>query len=238
MTAKPKKTTGAKDKKVSEVKSKAKAKKQTVSTTKSKVASKAKVKTAAKARGRSKGSVLGDDPLSWMKDALKKDSNKDSSEEIETSKISKDLSVSQQNQEKLEDQEKQENENGQQVPDKQTFEDRLKETLSSAESSEAVTEVVKEDALQKDEIDLGESLIISSIKEVKSLMDEAWGNNGGVVLNADRIDEVDTAGIQLLFAFKLELAKQKRNLDFSTIPGKLKDVAEIMGVSESLFETR
>lgn len=217
----------------------AKPKKKTKSKARTKV-TKSKDSNIGAKKAKKKG-ALGDDPLQWMKDALDESEGQQSASssqmpsvyEAEVDEaVAKDIAATSALESPSDEIE---------MPEEQSaVEDQTGRASVGDQNGEVEEEVQSESEKTSSDgtIDLGSRLIISTVKEVKLALDQALEMDGNVLLEASRLEDVDTAGVQMLFAFKLELARQKRALDFSTIPGKLKDVAEIMSVSESLFDTR
>lgn len=219
------------------------AKKSAKKSTKKSTAKKAAKSTAkstaktVKVKSAKKKSVLGDDPLQWMKDALDENTNElsanhDAMPSAYETEPSIDAAQEFDSASSLE---------MKKMADEQLADEDQPGSVSVVEQSQLVEEEVQsesEKTVNDGTVNLGSRLVISTVKEVKMSLDDTLELEGDVVLDAGQLEDVDTAGVQLLFAFKLELARQKRSLEFSTIAGKLKDVAEIMSVSESLFDTR
>lgn len=255
MSGKPKKK--AKAKKSAE-KAQASAKKETAKKATSKKskprkAESKKTRMASNSSAGNKKSVLGDDPLQWMKNALEDPDLKIEEpilEEpvIEEAKIEEPM-INETSDDEIEanslegrQEEVQVTEETEEVGEATHREEGILEhEVDSAVTSFSDKEEDWAESVQSgsvNEVDLGTRLVISTVKEVKLELDIALERGGDVVLTSDNIQEVDTAGIQLLFAFRMELARLDRNLVFSSVPDKLREVAGFMSVSESMFDTR
>ncbi|MDH5738298.1 MAG: STAS domain-containing protein [Gammaproteobacteria bacterium] len=217
MTAKPGNKTGSKKK--SSTPKKASAKK-SASSKKSGAA-----KTAA--RKSSPKTALGDDPLKWMKDALGDDATAPAERNEPVPEVSQPAVATES--ELVEED----------LVDDEPLPHSVIESIDEQAWEEDVTSDVDSAGGQTgSSIDLGPRLVISTVKEIKLEMDRVLELEGDIQLLADNVDDVDTAGIQLLFAFRMEAARHDRNLIFSSVPKKMREVAGIMNISESMFDTR
>lgn len=79
-------------------------------------------------------------------------------------------------------------------------------------------------------VDLPESLTIASAEALHEQLEPVLSAHQNVVLNAEHVSRVDTAGLQLIFAFNCELQKHSLTLDWSAVPSVLIESAEQIGL--------
>ena len=79
-------------------------------------------------------------------------------------------------------------------------------------------------------VDLPEALTIANAEALHEQLEPALSAHQNVFLNAEHVSRVDTAGLQLLFAFNVELNKHELTLDWSDVPSVLRESAELIGL--------
>lgn len=84
------------------------------------------------------------------------------------------------------------------------------------------------------ELDLGEQLTIGNVHECHLDWRDIVGGSGGVLVNAVRLTNVDTAGLQLLLVLKRTLAQTSRSLEWRNPSSELIEVARLTGLDVEL----
>ncbi|RDH86953.1 MAG: hypothetical protein DIZ77_18740 [endosymbiont of Seepiophila jonesi] len=120
--------------------------------------------------------------------------------------------------------------------------DPLQEMESSAEPAddgaglnttspgvEATVPAVKENV-----VSLGESLTIQEVAGMLETLRRSLEMGGTVTLNAEELDQMDGAGIQLLCTFAKEAVNQHIEIKWGATTEKLKSAAELLGLAEVL----
>lgn len=83
-------------------------------------------------------------------------------------------------------------------------------------------------------VPLPASLVIAQIGELKSMLTDVLGTARPVTLDATAVDQVDGAGMQLLFAFGQAAQAQGCVTHWKNPPPCLQDAAALLGMAEVL----
>lgn len=83
-------------------------------------------------------------------------------------------------------------------------------------------------------IDCGEQLDISAAGGLHTELSGALDRGQPVSIDVSRLDQVDTAGAQLLLAFTREAGKKGIRVDWLGDPACLRDAAQRLGVASDL----
>lgn len=100
-------------------------------------------------------------------------------------------------------------------------------------ADDEVTQSVKTEVLdiKKDEaINLGSELTIKSVSDMKGIIDQLINSDSEIVINAEEVIKVDTAGLQLLFSLKESLSKTGHHIKWIGTSSVINDSAEIIGM--------
>jgi len=89
--------------------------------------------------------------------------------------------------------------------------------------------------MSKNTIDLPESLTIHRIEEVFGDLKVSFSSEGdNVKLNADKVDTVDTSGLQLLLRFILDADKNGKSISWNNPSETLVSAAKQVGLDSAL----
>ena len=78
---------------------------------------------------------------------------------------------------------------------------------------------------------------VITISEAQRLYEELQGHldrGGDICINAGEVHMIDTAGLQLLLAFVLEVKNQNRSISWQAVSPAFKETAELLGMMELL----
>lgn len=81
------------------------------------------------------------------------------------------------------------------------------------------------------EIDCGEVVTIATMAEFHPLLVEALASKRAVVLNASRLERVDTAALQVLSAFVQDANSQQQSVQWREPSEPLCQAAQLLGLS-------
>lgn len=85
-------------------------------------------------------------------------------------------------------------------------------------------------------IQLPSHLTIRQIEQVYRLCENALKGTANLRIDASDVTKVDTAGLQLLIALKLEMDQQHSAIEWAAVADELRQTAQFMGV-HNLFES-
>lgn len=88
---------------------------------------------------------------------------------------------------------------------------------------------------QDNSILLPPHLTIRQIEQVYRQCDDALKDTASLRIDASGVSKVDTAGLQLLIALKIEMDKQLSSIEWVAVADELRHAAHFMGVQD-LFE--
>ena len=83
-------------------------------------------------------------------------------------------------------------------------------------------------------VSLGKALDIAHGANMKERLVAALKKKSRIVLVADKIEKVDTAGLQLLYAFKLEVETLNKQLAWQKPSIAFKNACQSLGMTEAL----
>lgn len=83
-------------------------------------------------------------------------------------------------------------------------------------------------------VDLPENLTIATAEVLHQQLEPVVDKHQNVILNAENVSRVDTAGLQLLYAFCSEQNQHQLTVDWSSVPSSLTDGASLLGLTEAL----
>lgn len=86
-------------------------------------------------------------------------------------------------------------------------------------------------------VDLPENLTIATAELLHQQLEPIVEKHQDVILNAEHVSRVDTAGLQLLYAFFTEQQQHQLSVDWQSVPATLSDGASLLGLSEALSLT-
>jgi len=81
-------------------------------------------------------------------------------------------------------------------------------------------------------VELPEKLTIVTVEALHEQLEPLLNENNDVVLNAESVARVDTAGLQVLLSFCQTLQKQHVSFSWTSIPDVLRDGALQLGLFE------
>lgn len=87
---------------------------------------------------------------------------------------------------------------------------------------------------EKTTVSLGTALDIMHAAGLKERLMAALQKKPHLVLISDKVERVDTAGLQLLYAFKLEVESQKKQLSWQKPTDILLAACDSLGISAAL----
>lgn len=87
---------------------------------------------------------------------------------------------------------------------------------------------------KKTTVSLGNALDIMNVSGLKARLSSAMEKKLTVVLIADKIDKVDTAGIQLIYAFIKKIEQQDNTVVWQKPSDTLLQISETIGMREHL----
>ncbi len=85
-----------------------------------------------------------------------------------------------------------------------------------------------------DSIDLGDSLTIADVGELRERLRAALDLGGTLSVGAGDVEQVDAAGVQLLCAVAREADQQGIAVDWNGVSGRLKDAVVRLGLENAL----
>ena len=83
-------------------------------------------------------------------------------------------------------------------------------------------------------VDAGEKLHISVVEVLHELLEGALSNHQNVELDLSKVGQVDTASMQLLYAYKTAAEKAGVSFDFSKPTDAVIVGAKLLGLTKSL----
>lgn len=86
-------------------------------------------------------------------------------------------------------------------------------------------------------VDLPENLTIATAELLHQQLEPVVEKHQDVILNAEHVSRVDTAGLQLLYAFFTEQQQHQLGVNWQSVPAALSDGAHLLGLSEALSLT-
>lgn len=93
------------------------------------------------------------------------------------------------------------------------------------------------DSLNDDQpviVNLNEHLVFESLQQQKNTLSQAMLNTAPLVLKADQVTQVDTASLQLLYAFIKAMNAKHQPWTWSSPSKELQQIAKLLGMSELL----
>lgn len=84
------------------------------------------------------------------------------------------------------------------------------------------------------QITLSESIEISMIGELHQSLARALADERAVVIDADKVEHIDTAGIQVLLGFVREIRSSGGSLKWQGVSKALRNAAELTGLGQEL----
>jgi anti-anti-sigma regulatory factor len=86
----------------------------------------------------------------------------------------------------------------------------------------------------KTTVSLGTALDIMHASGLKDRLASALQKKSHIVLISDKIDRADTAGLQLIYAFKLEAESQQKEVSWQKPTDVLLAACDSLGMSQAL----
>ena len=86
----------------------------------------------------------------------------------------------------------------------------------------------------KTTVSLGSALDIMHASGLKERLAAALEKKSHIVLISDKVERADTAGLQLIYAFKQEVAAQNKEMSWQKPSDNLLAACEVLGMSEAL----
>lgn len=83
-------------------------------------------------------------------------------------------------------------------------------------------------------VSLGKALDIEHAAIMKERLVAALKKKSRIVLVSDKVEKVDTAGLQLIYAFKLEVETLNKQLSWQKPSKVLKNACHALGMNEAL----
>lgn len=93
-----------------------------------------------------------------------------------------------------------------------------------------VLEIVDSKQIEGEVLDLGSELSIKTVAEIKQQIDQMVAADIDVVINAEELIKIDTAGLQLLFSLRESLAKTGHHIKWAGTSSVINDSAELIGM--------
>lgn len=87
---------------------------------------------------------------------------------------------------------------------------------------------------EKTTVSLGSALDIMHASGLKDRLKASLAKKPNIVLISDKVERVDTAGLQLLYAFKQEVESKKKNLSWQKPSDALLHASESLGMTDAL----
>ena len=113
---------------------------------------------------------------------------------------------------------------------------RLKSPVSEKDEAGAKhngPEVPHNETLKQNIIQLAQDFTIIGISEVYNVLTAHLEENHDIVIDASNVQSVDTAGLQLLLAFSLELNKRGCDLELRNPSDEFLEMCHLLDLSES-----
>ncbi len=151
-----------------------------------------------------KSQVLGDDPLAWLNAGSSTDKKTDK-KKASKKKVAKKAKPGKASSKK-------------DAPKKETKAKKLKADLDNV----------------SDQFVLESSLVINKASDVYETLKKFSENKQSVEIDASKVENIDSAILQLLVAFSLDLKKNDIKLSWHEPTEGLKEKATILGLTESL----
>ncbi len=82
--------------------------------------------------------------------------------------------------------------------------------------------------------DLPATMTISSVEALHEAMEPIVLQGCDVVVNGQAVEKIDTAGLQLVLAFKTAMTRQNVNFSWSACSDLLRESAQQLGLSQAL----
>lgn len=86
----------------------------------------------------------------------------------------------------------------------------------------------------KTTVSLGTALDIMHASGLKERLVASLEKKAHIVLTSDKVERADTAGLQLLYAFKLEVEARKKQLSWQKPSDTLLHASESLGMADAL----
>lgn len=86
----------------------------------------------------------------------------------------------------------------------------------------------------KTTVSIGSALDIMHAAGLKDRLTTALSKKPHIVLISDKVERADTAGLQLIYAFKLEVDKQKKQLSWQKPSDALIQASDSLGMTTVL----
>jgi ABC-type transporter Mla MlaB component len=116
---------------------------------------------------------------------------------------------------------------------KQQSKQQKKELKKPAESDSAAV-IDQQDAMKAVSIELTHDLSVINISAVYEILLGHMQNSNDVILDASAINNIDTAGLQLLLAFYRNVSEQNRNISWNKPSRELLEIASIYHLCEEM----
>ncbi len=86
----------------------------------------------------------------------------------------------------------------------------------------------------KTTVSLGSALDIMHANGLKERLNNAMQKKSHIVLISDKVERADTAGLQLIYAFKLAVESKNKSLSWQKPTDALVKASEMLGMREAL----
>ena len=87
---------------------------------------------------------------------------------------------------------------------------------------------------EKTTVSLGAALDIMHVSSLKERLLSALSKKSHIVLISDKVERADTAGLQLIYAFKQEIDKQSKQMSWQKPTDTLIAASRNLGLDEQL----
>lgn len=86
----------------------------------------------------------------------------------------------------------------------------------------------------KSSFSIGKNVEISTVASLHERMLKAIDKSNSIDLKAEAVERIDSAGLQLILSFRRELQQSGGDLTWKHPSDKLRDAANLLGMSEEL----
>jgi len=86
----------------------------------------------------------------------------------------------------------------------------------------------------KTTVSLGSALDIMHVSALKERLAASLEKKSHIVLISDKVERADTAGLQLIYAFKLQAESAQKQLSWQKPSDTLKQACESLGLTDAL----
>jgi len=84
-------------------------------------------------------------------------------------------------------------------------------------------------------IDLPDNLTIATAESLHQILESTVEKHQDVVFNAENVNRVDTAGLQLLYAFCIEQKQHQLSVQWRSVTASLAEGADLIGIGKALY---